>query len=97
MKDLGEADVILNIKLHKGENGITLSQLHYDEVQPLRGGPIFTDSWISGGFGEERGEHEEHEGGIGDTNTHHTHDRNQFPSLHRITNIIESPRERPYR
>ena len=25
MKDLGEADVILNIKLIKGENGITLS------------------------------------------------------------------------
>ena len=24
MKDLGEADVILNIKLNKGENGITL-------------------------------------------------------------------------
>ena len=29
MKDLGEADVILNIKLIKGENGITLSQSHY--------------------------------------------------------------------
>ena len=31
MKDLGEADVILNIKLIKGENGITLSQSHYVE------------------------------------------------------------------
>jgi hypothetical protein len=31
MKDLGEADVILNIKLIKGENEITLSQSHYVE------------------------------------------------------------------
>jgi hypothetical protein len=31
MKDLGEADVILNIKLIKGEDGITLSQSHYVE------------------------------------------------------------------
>ena len=31
MKDLGEADVILNIKLIKDENGITLSQSHYVE------------------------------------------------------------------
>jgi hypothetical protein len=32
MKDLGEADVILNIKLIKGENGgVTLSQTHYVE------------------------------------------------------------------
>ena len=31
MKDLGEANVILNIKLIKGENGITLSQSHYVE------------------------------------------------------------------
>jgi hypothetical protein len=31
MKDLGEADVILNIKLMKGENRITLSQSHYVE------------------------------------------------------------------
>ena len=29
MKDLGEADVILNIKLIKGENGITILQSHY--------------------------------------------------------------------
>jgi hypothetical protein len=29
MKDLGEADVILNIKLIKGENKITLTQSHY--------------------------------------------------------------------
>jgi hypothetical protein len=29
MKDLGKADVILNIKLIKGEDGITLSQSHY--------------------------------------------------------------------
>jgi hypothetical protein len=31
MKDMGEADVILNIKLIKGENGITLTQSHYVE------------------------------------------------------------------
>jgi hypothetical protein len=31
MKDLGEAGVILNIKLIKGEDGITLSQSHYVE------------------------------------------------------------------
>ena len=31
MKDLGEANVILNIKLIKGENGITPSQSHYVE------------------------------------------------------------------
>jgi hypothetical protein len=31
MKDLGEADVILNIKLIKGENGIILKQSHYVE------------------------------------------------------------------
>ena len=31
MKDLGPADVILNIKLIKKENGITLSQFHYTE------------------------------------------------------------------
>ena len=31
MKDLGEADVILNIKLNKDESGITLSQSHYVE------------------------------------------------------------------
>ena len=31
MKDLGEADVILNIKLIKNEDGITLSQSHYAE------------------------------------------------------------------
>jgi hypothetical protein len=31
MKDLDEADVILNIKLIKGENGITLTQSHYVE------------------------------------------------------------------
>jgi hypothetical protein len=29
MKDMGEADVILNIKLIKEENGITLTQSHY--------------------------------------------------------------------
>jgi hypothetical protein len=29
MKDLGEADVILNIKLINGEDGITLTQSHY--------------------------------------------------------------------
>jgi hypothetical protein len=31
MKDLGEVDVILNIKLIKGENEITLTQSHYVE------------------------------------------------------------------
>jgi hypothetical protein len=31
MKDMGEADVILSIKLIKGENGITLTQSHYVE------------------------------------------------------------------
>jgi hypothetical protein len=31
MKDLHEAEVILNIKLIKGENGITLTQSHYVE------------------------------------------------------------------
>jgi hypothetical protein len=31
MKDLGEADVILNTKLIKGENEITLTQSHYVE------------------------------------------------------------------
>jgi hypothetical protein len=31
MKDLGEADVILNIKLIKGENEITVTQYHYVE------------------------------------------------------------------
>jgi hypothetical protein len=31
MKDLSEVDVILNIKLFKGENEITLTQFHYVE------------------------------------------------------------------
>jgi hypothetical protein len=31
MKDMGEADVILNIKLIKGENVITLTQSYYVE------------------------------------------------------------------
>jgi hypothetical protein len=31
MKDLGDADVILNIKLIKGENVITLTWFHYVE------------------------------------------------------------------
>jgi hypothetical protein len=31
MKDRSETDVILNIKLIKGENGITLTQSHYVE------------------------------------------------------------------
>jgi hypothetical protein len=31
MKDMGDADVILNIKLIKGENVITLTQSHYVE------------------------------------------------------------------
>ena len=36
MKDLGEADVISNIKLIKGENEITLSQSHYVEKILIR-------------------------------------------------------------
>jgi hypothetical protein len=40
MKDLGEADVILNIKLIKGENGITLSQSHYVDKVLTRFGMI---------------------------------------------------------
>ena len=31
MKDMGDADVILNIKLIKGDNEITLTQSHYVE------------------------------------------------------------------
>ena len=42
MKDLGEADVILNIKLIKGENGITLLLSHYVENVLSRFG--YTDS-----------------------------------------------------
>jgi len=42
MKDLGEADVILNIKLIKDEGGITLSQSHYVEKVSSRFG--YTDS-----------------------------------------------------
>jgi hypothetical protein len=42
MKDLGEADVILNIKLNKNESGITLSQSHYVEKILIRFG--FIDS-----------------------------------------------------
>jgi hypothetical protein len=39
MKDLGEADVILNIKMIKGENGgVTLSQTHYVEKMLSRFG-----------------------------------------------------------
>jgi hypothetical protein len=41
MKDLGQADVILNIKLIKNESGITLSQSHYVEKILSRFG--FTD------------------------------------------------------
>jgi len=42
MKDLGEADVILNIKLIKDEGGITLSQSHYVEKVSSHFG--YTDS-----------------------------------------------------
>jgi hypothetical protein len=38
MKDLSEADVILNINLIKGEDGITLSQSHYVEKVRTRFG-----------------------------------------------------------
>jgi hypothetical protein len=42
MKDLGEANVILNIKLNKGENRLTLSQSHY--VEKLLSHFGYTDS-----------------------------------------------------
>jgi hypothetical protein len=41
MKDLGEADVILNIKLIKNGSGITLSQYHYVEKILSRFGFIY--------------------------------------------------------
>jgi hypothetical protein len=45
MKDLGEAYVILNIKLIKGENGIILKQFHYvDNVLNCFG---YSDSKVS--------------------------------------------------
>jgi hypothetical protein len=45
MKDLGEASVILNIKLIKGENGIILKQSHY--VENLLNRFVFFDSKAS--------------------------------------------------
>ena len=42
MKDLGETDVILNIKLIKGEKGINLLHSHYVEKVLSRFG--YTDS-----------------------------------------------------
>jgi hypothetical protein len=36
MKDLGDADVILNIKILRGENGISLTQSHYVEKMLTR-------------------------------------------------------------
>lgn len=39
-KDLGEANVILNIKLIKGEDGITLTQSHYVEKVLTRFGQM---------------------------------------------------------
>ena len=44
MKDLGEADVILNIKLIKDESGITLTQSHYVEKILSRFGYIDSKS-----------------------------------------------------
>ncbi|KAK1626703.1 hypothetical protein QYE76_001018 [Lolium multiflorum] len=44
MKDLGEADVILNIKLIKNESGITLTQSHYVEKILSRFGYIDSKS-----------------------------------------------------
>jgi hypothetical protein len=41
MKDLGEDDVILNIKLIKGWNGITLTQSHYVDK-------CFEPFWLQG-------------------------------------------------
>jgi hypothetical protein len=45
MKDLGESDMILNIKLIKGENEITMKQSHYVENVLNRFG--FSDSKAS--------------------------------------------------
>jgi hypothetical protein len=45
MKDLGEADVILNIKLIKGENEITMKQSHY--VENILNRFVFSDSKAS--------------------------------------------------
>ena len=45
MKDLGEADVILNIKLIKNESGIVLTQSHYVEKVLSRFG--FIDSKLN--------------------------------------------------
>jgi hypothetical protein len=45
MKDLGPADVILNIKLIKNKNAITLSQSHYTEKVLSRFG--YADSKIA--------------------------------------------------
>jgi hypothetical protein len=42
MKDLGEADVILNIKMIKEDSGMTLSQSHY--VEKVLGRFGFMDS-----------------------------------------------------
>ena len=43
MKDLGQVDVILNIKLKKGEDGITLLQSHYVEKVLSRFGYMDTN------------------------------------------------------
>ena len=45
MKDLGEANVILNIKLIKGENEITLTQSHYVEKVLSRFGYQDSKHW----------------------------------------------------
>jgi hypothetical protein len=42
MRDLGEADVILNIKLIKEESEITLSQYHY--VEKVLSSFVYMDS-----------------------------------------------------
>jgi hypothetical protein len=47
IKDLGEADVILNIKLNKNESGITLSQSHYVEKILSRFGFIDSKSSLT--------------------------------------------------
>jgi hypothetical protein len=50
MKDLGEADVILNIKLlREGNGGVTLVQSHYVEKVLIRFGYSECESRLEGG------------------------------------------------
>ena len=36
MKDIGEADIILGVKIRKNKNGLSLSQSHYVENLPVK-------------------------------------------------------------